>query len=238
MIAGPFHLDGGRVVYVWREPKRATLTAFYLWLLVAFIAGAIAGVLLVLAFSGAPSTADNTSRASSALTSAVDGGPVRAGRMVEAPEPRGQETARSARMFTDESRKHPSSPSSTDPARATAIDELPGSDPLPLTTQASGAERDLAAVLAAIDAAATEFGHEAERMRIVTFCESSWNPLAIGDGGTSFGLWQFQMPTWRANVRRAGFEYSDVDVFDPVASSRVAGWIWANGGELLWTCAR
>lgn len=224
--------DGDDEIHIWRHRPTSSLRAFYLWLLAAFVAGAIAGAALT-ALLSTSSRGDNSGR-----TSEFEGSAVRAGRMVEAraeyARSSGHEAERSSAVHTGPA------PSSTGPARATAMDELPASDTTAHHAGRSGSagRDDPAAVLAAIDAAAAEFGHEAERMRVVTFCESTWNPRAVGDAGTSFGLWQFQMPTWRANVRRAGFAYSDADVFDSIASSRVAAWMWANGGELLWTCAR
>lgn len=43
-------------IVIWREPKRASLRAFYIWLLVAFLAGAVFGAVLSTAFAAGGSS--------------------------------------------------------------------------------------------------------------------------------------------------------------------------------------
>lgn len=68
----------------------------------------------------------------------------------------------------------------------------------------------------------------------VTWCESRWQPGAIGDYGASLGIFQIQPQwhTWRLNAVGGG------DWLDAVTNARVALHLWQTNGWQPWTCAR
>jgi hypothetical protein len=92
-----------------------------------------------------------------------------------------------------------------------------------------------------IDAAAEEFGQDAARMRAVAYCESTFRPAVIdgtvrGDSGLAVGLFQFHPDTWSEESRFLGYT-GDLRA-DPVASSRVAAFMWSKGLQRRWSCYR
>jgi len=59
----------------------------------------------------------------------------------------------------------------------------------------------------------------------IAMAESNGNPLAIGDNGTSFGLWQIHLP--------AHPEYDAISLGDPMTNALAAKAISKNGAD--WT---
>lgn len=194
----------------------------------AFLAGV---VLTLLALSALPSTV----RSSPDLL--VEGSAVRAGRMVEA-------------RISGTERPTYIEPSSSDPARTnTAIDELPASAPSASPrTMVAPLRDDPALVLAAraspvprslVVAIAVEHGLDGDHFADVMFCESSFRPDAIGDGGRAVGIAQFHAPTWASSSRRYyGMELAPATRLDAELALLVAARKWAAEGPWAWTCAR
>lgn len=81
--------------------------------------------------------------------------------------------------------------------------------------------------------ASHRYGLDPERMLRVAWCESRWNPNAIGPGGAS-GVFQFMWYTWAWASVDAG--YVGASPFNPVANIEVASWLMATQGPRHWTC--
>ena len=81
-----------------------------------------------------------------------------------------------------------------------------------------------------IHAAADRYGQNREEMLRVARCESDLIPGAINAVGGSYGLFQFKPQTW------ARTPYAEYDIFDPVANSMAAAWLWSQGGKVEWVC--
>lgn len=88
-------------------------------------------------------------------------------------------------------------------------------------------------VPALIIGASLRYGLDPERMLRVAWCESRWNPHALGPGGAS-GVFQFMWYTWSWASVDAG--YAGASPFDPVANIEVASWLMATQGPRHWTC--
>jgi len=221
--------DGNDEIHLWRHRPTSSLRAFYLWLAAAFAAGVLLTLLVVFAFSAEGSTSSR---------SFVEPSAVRAGRMVE---------ARSADegMADQRDRARSTSSSSTDPARTTAIGELPASassaSPRTMTAplrddpvapgRASPVPRSLVA------AAAVRHGIDPEYFVAVLTCESHLYPDRVGAAG-EIGPAQFMRGTfvWFASESGLGFVASDVDI--PERNIELAAWAMANGYASHWTCAK
>ena len=69
--------------------------------------------------------------------------------------------------------------------------------------------------------------------------ESGGNPGADNPRSSAAGLWQFLRSTWDDMVPRdvTGGSYASGAVYDPVASTRAAAWLWANAGWSQWNAA-
>lgn len=69
----------------------------------------------------------------------------------------------------------------------------------------------------------------------IAWCESRWRPDAIGDGGSSVGMWQL----WRGWFHSAGFDGEAWS--DPVVNARTALYVrlvrGRFGGRGGWSCA-
>lgn len=66
-------------------------------------------------------------------------------------------------------------------------------------------------------------------LRSVSWCESRWQPNAVGVG--SYGLFQFVPGTWRSTP------YGHRSVFDPWWNALAAAWlVRRTGGWSHWTC--
>lgn len=81
--------------------------------------------------------------------------------------------------------------------------------------------------------ASFRYGLEPDRMLRIAWCESRWNPSAVGRGGAT-GVFQFMWYTWRWASVAAG--YADASPYDPVANIEVASWLMATEGARHWTC--
>jgi soluble lytic murein transglycosylase-like protein len=77
---------------------------------------------------------------------------------------------------------------------------------------------------------------QAEFATRVAWCESSFNPSAVGDQGRARGIFQFWQATFLGtNVgRAAGWDAA----FDAETNIRAAAELVARGGWGPWTCAR
>lgn len=64
----------------------------------------------------------------------------------------------------------------------------------------------------------------------VAMCESGLNESAIGDGGKSYGLWQWHLPSHPSITKE--------QALDPVWATERAAKYFVAGSENLWTCAR
>jgi soluble lytic murein transglycosylase-like protein len=67
-------------------------------------------------------------------------------------------------------------------------------------------------------------------MRAVSWCESRWDPAAVGDG--SRGLFQFLWSTWFSTPYKTRYIYS------AWWNALAAGWLWRHDGGSWreWTC--
>ena len=99
----------------------------------------------------------------------------------------------------------------------------------PKAPEAAG-EYDRSDLIAIIHAAADRYGQDREAMLRVARCESDLIPGAINSVGGSYGLFQFKPQTW------ARTPYAEYDIFDPVANSMAAAWLWSQGGKVEWVC--
>lgn len=83
------------------------------------------------------------------------------------------------------------------------------------------------------------YGIGGERFADVMFCESSFRPDAIGDGGAAVGIAQWHERTWAASTRRYyGMELAPAMRLDPELALLVAARKWAAEGPWAWSCAR
>lgn len=86
-----------------------------------------------------------------------------------------------------------------------------------------------ASVERALRNAARVHGVPYSELRSVSWCESRWDPRAVGSG--SYGLLQFLMSTW------ARTPYARRSVFDPWWNALAAAWlVRRDGGWWEWTC--
>lgn len=81
-----------------------------------------------------------------------------------------------------------------------------------------------------IELVATKYQVNAQLMRAVIKCESAFRPDAIGDGGTSFGLVQINLPSHPTITKEQAF---DVDFSLDFFASNLAA-----GRGRMWTCWR
>lgn len=85
------------------------------------------------------------------------------------------------------------------------------------------------AVERALRVASHRYGVPYWQMRSVSWCESRWNPRAVGSG--SLGLFQFLPSTF------AHTPYRRMSIFDPTANALAAAWLVRHdGGWREWTC--
>jgi soluble lytic murein transglycosylase-like protein len=77
--------------------------------------------------------------------------------------------------------------------------------------------------------AAATYGVSYTQMRAVSYCESRWNPKAVGNG--SLGLFQFEPNTW------AHTPYRHRSIFNAAANALAAAWLVRHDrGWREWTC--
>lgn len=67
----------------------------------------------------------------------------------------------------------------------------------------------------------------------VARCESQLQPDAVGDKGTSYGLWQWHMP---AHGKDSSFPVSKEEALDPEQSTKLAAEYWREGHRDAWSC--
>lgn len=91
-------------------------------------------------------------------------------------------------------------------------------------------------IIATIQDAAARHGVSGDRLVAVARCETggTFNPRAVGDHGTSLGIFQLHSPGLRETFFARGFS----DPFDVAEASEFAAWAFANGLARHWTCAR
>lgn len=85
-------------------------------------------------------------------------------------------------------------------------------------------------IIKIIYAAADKYDQPRADMLRVAQCESVLDPNAVNASSGVSGLFQFMPSTW------ATTPYANQDIFDPVANSEAAAWMWANGRRDEWHC--
>lgn len=75
-------------------------------------------------------------------------------------------------------------------------------------------------------------------MRRVLMCESKMDPNAVGDGGRSLGIAQYQARTFLEHSRLSGLGYTLADLGDPASQIRLMAWAFSHGRASAWSCAR
>lgn len=76
---------------------------------------------------------------------------------------------------------------------------------------------------------AEEHGLDVKRFTETIACESQWNPAAVGDHGTSFGLAQLHYPVeyWGVTPEEAK---------DPAVALPIMAKAWQRGEQWKWSC--
>lgn len=81
-----------------------------------------------------------------------------------------------------------------------------------------------------IDYLATE---NATQLKKVAWCESSYNPKAIGDGGKAKNILQFHEPTFSQFSKEMGEPLNYDSAYDQI---KLANYMWNKGKQHHWTC--
>jgi soluble lytic murein transglycosylase-like protein len=127
--------------------------------------------------------------------------------------------------------------SEASPAPTEVLVKTSDAEPVDAVKQISATEQIISPAPLDVPALIVEmslrYGLEPERMLRIGWCESRWNPHAVGPGGAS-GVFQFMWYTWNWSSVAAG--YPDASPFDPVANIEVASWLMATQGPRHWTC--
>lgn len=114
---------------------------------------------------------------------------------------------------------------------STAPVNVPSPTPSPGNGNGSGnSEYTRDEIIQIIYAAADKYGQPRADMLRVAQCESVLDPNVVNPASGVSGLFQFLPSTW------ATTPYADEDIFDPVANSEAAAWMWANGRRNEWHC--
>lgn len=71
-----------------------------------------------------------------------------------------------------------------------------------------------------------EYGVSSELMRKIIHCESSFNPLAVGDNGYSFGLVQIHLPSHPQVTREQALDPEFAVTFLADKLSKNQGYLW------------
>jgi hypothetical protein len=92
--------------------------------------------------------------------------------------------------------------------------------------------RPPAAIARALWRAHVAYGVPYREMVAVAWCESRFDPNAVGDG--SHGLFQFLRGTWNRTP------YAGRDIYSALDNSLAAGWLWRRDGGSWreWSCGR
>ena len=69
----------------------------------------------------------------------------------------------------------------------------------------------------------------------VAFCESSYNPKAVGDSGKARNIFQYHRPTFERFAELMG---EDLDYYSYHDQAKVTAWVFANYPQYKkhWTC--
>jgi soluble lytic murein transglycosylase-like protein len=81
--------------------------------------------------------------------------------------------------------------------------------------------------------AAHRWGVDERILLRIAWCESRWNPQAVG-AGRYFGVFQFAPHTWKWVSEELGFP--EASPLDPLANVEAAAWLYANHGPHHWGC--
>lgn len=82
---------------------------------------------------------------------------------------------------------------------------------------------------------ATVYAAPEKELMVVAFCESGYNPKAVGDGGRARNIYQFHKPTFDSFSRLMG-EHLDYNSYND--QTKLAAFIFANYPQYKnhWTC--
>jgi soluble lytic murein transglycosylase-like protein len=109
--------------------------------------------------------------------------------------------------------------------------------PQPVPSASPNGSPSTDAIRQIISDAFAPYGDAGQRWGLrVARCESGFNPRAYNPAGPYVGLFQFQLSTFLAYSERAGYGYSEGDIWDPTANSRVAAFMYGAGKEDAWGC--
>lgn len=199
------------------EDPRAPLRPLARLLLLAFLAGVVAGLLVA-------SFAVSALSSSSSLTSGRDAAsdPRRSVPLDGGSAVRATTVARSASVEGDTPRDD----------RRAEPDHHADASPASARPAATAAR----AIPELIRSAAIRHGVDPAWLARVVFCESSNDTEAIGDGGRSIGLAQYQARTFLEHSRISGLGYTLADYGDPAAQLDLMSWAFAHGRSGAWTC--
>ncbi len=76
--------------------------------------------------------------------------------------------------------------------------------------------------------------HVKEKLLLdVAFCESSFNPKAVGDKGKARNIFQFHFPTWQRFTKEMGEE---LDYNSYQDQAKVAAYAFSQGYQSHWSC--
>lgn len=92
----------------------------------------------------------------------------------------------------------------------------------------------LEAGIARVEQTRAEIANYRQVLEILA-CESNFDHRAVGDGGKSIGIAQFQRPTFYRLARKAGY---DGDWRSPKDQVRLLTWAVGNGYADEWSCAK
>jgi len=72
-----------------------------------------------------------------------------------------------------------------------------------------------------------------KKMLAVAFCESSFNPKAVGDGGRARNIYQYHLPTFIAFEKQLG---EDLDYNSYHDQAKLTAFAFSKGYDSHWTC--
>lgn len=79
------------------------------------------------------------------------------------------------------------------------------------------------------------YGGNVSLNKAIIGCESQWNPRALGDGGRSYGLFQYQKASFDRMAKAFGEE---LDYYSPYDQIKLGVWSINNGYASEWTSFR